>query len=63
MANKQRIEICIDQDGSTEIEGHGFKDGACEKATKFLEQALGTIRKITRKPDIFKRKQNRVQSH
>jgi len=63
MPAKQRIEIEIDEDGSTKIEGHGFIGGLCEKATAFLERALGTIRKRKVKPDHFKREQNRCQTH
>jgi len=63
MPSKQKITVAIDEDGSTEIEGHGFKGGLCEKATAFLEKALGTIKKRTRKPDRFRNDRQQCRTH
>ena len=63
MPAKQRIEIIVGEDGSTEIEGHGFVGGLCEKATAFLEKALGRIKKTTKKHDRFRKDNNVLRTH
>ena len=63
MPTKKQIEIIVETDGSTQIEGHGFKGGLCEKATKFLEVALGMVTKRKAKKDRFKMGQARVVNH
>lgn len=40
MVQKQ-IEVTIDPLGNIFVEGHGFKGADCQKATAFLEKALG----------------------
>lgn len=52
MANKI-ITVDIAADGSIKIEGHGFTGASCEKATKFLQEALGTTDKVTRKAEYL----------
>jgi hypothetical protein len=47
----KRIEIDVLPDGSIKIEGHGFKGPECEKATKFIEDALGKVSERKRKPE------------
>ena len=39
---KESIEVLIDADGNTAIEGQNFKGGMCEKVTSFLEK-IGLI--------------------
>jgi len=48
---KSHIEVVIAPDGSTRIEGHGFTGPECEKATRFLEEALGKVGSRRRKPE------------
>ena len=48
--NKQ-ITVEVAPDGSIKIEGHGFSGPSCEKATRFLEEALGTVTQRKRKPE------------
>ena len=45
------IEIIIGTTGEIQIDAAGFKRPDCEKATKFLEEALGVVRQKTKKPD------------
>ena len=40
---KPTIEIVVSTTGEFTIEGVGFKGAGCEKATKFLEEALGVV--------------------
>ena len=50
MKTKQII-VEVAEDGSIKIDAHGFSGASCEKATKFLEDALGTAGGRTRKPE------------
>jgi len=52
---KPTIEIIIAPTGEITIDAVGFKGADCEKATKFLEQALGVIGGRTRKADYHAR--------
>jgi hypothetical protein len=49
--NKQ-IEVVIDTDGEIKIDAVGFSGPDCAKATKFLEQALGTVKDTRKKPEF-----------
>ena len=52
---KPTIEIIIAPTGEITIDAVGFKGADCEKATKFLEQALGVVGGRTRKADYYTR--------
>ena len=52
---KPTIEIIIAPTGEITIDAVGFKGADCEKATKFLEQALGGVGGRTRKADYYTR--------
>jgi hypothetical protein len=52
---KSTIEIIIAPTGEITIDAVGFKGADCEKATKFLEEALGVIGGRTRKADYYAR--------
>ena len=49
------IEIIIDQQGGLKIEALNFQGADCEKATRFLEEALGELKDRTRKPEYLAR--------
>ena len=49
---KPTIEIIVSPTGEFSIEGVGFKGAGCEKATKFLEEALGVVNSKVRKPEF-----------
>ncbi len=49
---KPTIEIVVSSTGEFIIEGVGFKGPGCEKATKFLEEALGVVNSKVRKPEF-----------
>ncbi len=45
------IEIIVKPDGMLAIEAVGFKGAACEKATAFIEKALGKAVSKRKKPE------------
>jgi hypothetical protein len=49
--NNRTIEIIVSPIGDIQIDAVGFKGPDCEKATKFLEQALGVVKQRTKKPE------------
>lgn len=50
---QKSIEIIVGIDGSLKIEAVGFAGADCEKATAFLEQALGITQTRKRKADYY----------
>ncbi len=48
---KRTIEVVVSPTGDIAIEAVGFKGADCEKATKFLEEALGVCTNRQRKPE------------
>jgi hypothetical protein len=55
---KRIIELVISATGDLKLDAVGFKGPDCEKATAFLEKALGTIKHRDRKPEYQNR--NRI---
>jgi Protein of unknown function (DUF2997) len=49
------IEIIISPKGDIKIEAMGFTGPDCEKATAFLEQALGKLTARQKKPEWYQR--------
>jgi hypothetical protein len=45
------IEVIVGTSGEIKIDSIGFKGPDCEKATKFLEEALGMVGKKVKKPE------------
>ena len=45
------IEIIIGTTGEIQIDALGFKGPDCEKATRFLEEALGVVGQEIKKPE------------
>jgi hypothetical protein len=58
------IEIIIGIIGEIQIDAVGFKGPDCEKATKFLEEALGVVGQKIKKPEyhqsVSKANQQRI---
>jgi hypothetical protein len=52
MKNKT-IEVIVSPDGSLKIDAVGFQGADCEKATAFLEEALGQAGTRKRKPEYL----------
>lgn len=49
----RRIEIVVDPTGAVKIEPINFHGSECEKSTRFLEVALGTLKNRRRKPEYL----------
>lgn len=47
------IEVIIGIAGEIKIDALGFKGPDCEKATAFLEAALGTVKRKDKKPEYY----------
>jgi len=56
------IEVIVQPDGSLKIDALGFQGADCEKATRFLEQALGRVAGSQKKPEYYRqaRREQRV---
>ena len=59
--NTRSIEVIVMPDGSLVIDAVGFKGAACDKATRFLEEALGQIASKQRKPSYSERNKTQRQ--
>jgi hypothetical protein len=55
------VEIIIQPSGQLTINAAGFSGTDCEKATAFLEQALGRLSAKQHKPEFYQRNQPRTQ--
>ena len=51
------IEVVVGTQGEIKIDAVGFKGADCEKATAFLEQALGSVKGRQKKPEYHQRVQ------
>ena len=51
------IEVVVNTDGGIRIDAVGFKGADCEKATAFLEKALGTVTGKQKKPEYYRQAQ------
>ena len=49
----RQIEVIVSPAGEIKIDAVGFKGADCEKATAFLEAALGTPGKKVKKPEYY----------
>ena len=48
---KRTIEVTVSPRGEILIDAIGFKGADCEKATRFLEEALGVVGQKQKKPE------------
>ena len=51
---RQTIEVVVDPAGGIKIDALGFTGADCEKATAFLEKALGCVTQTTKKPEYYR---------
>jgi len=49
---KRKLDLIIHPSGALQIDAIGFCGPDCEKATAFLEQALGEVSSKQRKPEF-----------
>lgn len=59
----KQIIVTIDDKGNVSMEGEGFKGGVCHKFMAIFENALGKLRKIKNKPDVFKKERVGCVNH
>ena len=52
---KRTIEVTVSPTGEILIDAVGFKGADCEKATRFLEEALGIVGPKQKKPEYHQR--------
>ena len=52
---KRTIEVIVEPNGRVAIEAMGFAGADCEKATAFLEQALGVATDRRKKPEYHRK--------
>lgn len=55
---KRTIEITVKPSGEIQIDAVGFKGADCERATAFLEAALGQVSGKERKPEYHQTSTN-----
>ena len=60
---KPTIEVMVSPTGEVVIEAVGFKGSDCEQATRFLEEALGTLQARSRKPEYHQASLRTTQQH
>ena len=60
---KPTIEIIVSPNGDISIDAFGFAGADCEKATRYLEEALGVISARERKPEFHQRQRAKQQQH
>ena len=53
----RRIHVRVSPVGEITVEAEGFQGNGCEAATRAIEEALGTPRERTRKPDFWRQSQ------
>ncbi len=58
---KSTIEVIVSPNGEIQIEAVAFKGADCEKATRFLEEALGVPTKRVKKPEYHQRHLGKLQ--
>jgi DUF2997 family protein len=58
---KPSIEVIVSPAGDIQIDAVGFKGADCEKATRYLEEALGVVNNRVKKPEYHVRNISRTQ--
>jgi hypothetical protein len=58
MKTPPRIDVWIQPDGAITIDAVGYTGNACEEATRFLEEELGSVGRKQRTRDYYRRQPN-----
>ena len=58
---KATIEVIVSPGGEIHIDSVGFKGADCEKATGFLEEALGVTKNRVKKPEYHQHRKTHLQ--
>ena len=59
--SKRTIEVTVEPTGGVIIEAVAFNGADCEKATAYLEEALGAAGQRTKKPEYYQRSRQQHQ--
>ena len=55
------IEVLVSSTGEIKIDAVGFKGADCDHATRYLEEALGTVGTKQKKPEYHQRSTTKHQ--
>lgn len=58
---KRTVEVIVAPSGEIQIDAVGFTGADCEKATRFLEEALGVVSNRAKKPEYHAATSTRTQ--
>ena len=58
---KPTIEVIVSPKGDISIDAVGFKGADCERATRYLEEALGVIDNLVKKTEYHALNTSRTQ--
>lgn len=58
---KRNIEVIVSSAGEVSINAVGFKGTDCEHATRFLEEALGSVAQKETKPEFYQQIKTKTQ--
>jgi hypothetical protein len=58
---KPTIEVIVSPTGEIKIDALGFKGADCERATRYLEEALGVVNNRVKKPEYHARNHSQNQ--
>jgi len=58
---KPTIEVIVSPAGDIQIDAVGFKGADCEKATRYLEEALGVVSHKVTKPEYHQARNHTLQ--
>lgn len=58
MRTKERIDVWISPEGAITLDAVGYTGNTCEEATRFLEEALGTVGRKQRTRDYYRRQKH-----
>ncbi len=58
MKKSTRIDVWISPEGAITLDAIGYTGTTCEEATRFLEEALGTVGRKQRTRDYYRKNTN-----
>jgi len=62
MKTSTRIDVWISPEGAITLDAIGYTGKTCEEATRFLEEALGTVGRKQRTRDYYRRQSTQNQN-
>jgi hypothetical protein len=62
MKKSTRIDVWISPEGAITLDAIGYTGNTCEEATRFLEEALGTVGRKQRTRDYYRSQSTQNQN-